>query len=480
MIVKSMSLEKAKQLYAEGKNEEAFHAFRQELATQPEKADFYTSFAKLLMDINQMPTAQKMVDMATKMQGVGVDTWLTRGQIYTRLQSVESAKQSFEEALKLDRNHENTALNQAYGTLLKDNLYDYQQAIGFLEMAEKTASNLSAIGLCYRELLDDATAEEYFIKAIEENKLFAPVYVYYLNLLLDKSRFDDFYQLHQKYYDENLRHTSVMDILNVGKVLCLYLENRIDEMEGVLEGSPFYTDSSWNNFEFKFVNILIAYRRYLLEVLAYRKENKLYDGEYAGKIHVIGDSHTLSYAWLTACNKLMVPHLIQGMKIRHTIVKEENHYRNTLKEILLGLEDGAAAILNIGEIDCRDGEGFLPYLLKNLQENPQQFVEKSVKQYVDYIKEAIGNKDIHITFSGVPAPKSSNLTGEKERQLRLDIIKTLNTVLEQRATEGGFQFISAYAPQKDGFGAEGAFIDDVHLKPEVYAEIIETTKGAAA
>lgn len=467
-----MTLETAKQLYAEGRQEEAFNEFRSLLANNPTSADFFTSFGKLLVDVDQIETAEKIAGTATKMPDVTAESWLLCGKIYIKLKNFNVAKGSFMEGLLLD--NENKDLHEELGLLLKNEFYDYQNAISHLEKAEQSARVISSMGLCYRGVFDDEKAEECFLKSIEKDKFFAPTYSYYLNLVIDKNDFNIFYKLYDRYFEENLANNHAMVLLNFGKALCLYLENKLDEASEAFNGGVFFPDNNWNSFELRSIHIMIAYRGYLAKLLRYTQETRgLYEGEEGGVIHVIGDSHSLSYAWLNINNKKVIPHLIMGCKIHHLIIEQENRYRNSFKSSMLELPDNSDVILSVGEIDCRDEEGFMPKLLNDDSLGYKSFIKSYVKKYIKLVKEIKKIKNLNIIISGVAAPNEIMFEeGTKEYELRLNIIKTLNKELEISAKNARLGFITTHNPQGNGLGNEDIFIDMVHIKPDIYYSLL--------
>jgi Tfp pilus assembly protein PilF len=457
-----MSLKKAKELVSQGQRQQAFTLFNDMLHEKPELADFYTSFAGVLLDMNQLDAAEKMAVEAVKKRGVNADTWLMCARVYVKMKSAVPAIKSFEEALIADEKHETTLAE--YGAFLHS-IRQHEKAINYLEKVQ-TPSSQAVLGLCYRELGDDERAEKTFLKTVEEYPDFAPVYVHYLGLCLDKNRYDDYHTFYQ-----NHAHKKVCII---GEAMTLYLENNLQNVSELLERSHFDVANKGTLMERKSLMNTLIYRQYLRDLLKFRAvHGDLYSGKGQEKIHVLGDSHTLSYAGLKIAEKEVIPQLIIGCKIWHLASEQPNHFKNTMKEKLNLLPKKAKVVLSIGEIDCRDDEGFLPYLLSS-QEAPEPFIRQTVVSYFSWLKEVTKDLDLHLYVTDVPATNGSIYApGTMQAELKLSIVETLNRVLSEEAENYGLTYKSLHLPSQNGWGVRTDFIDRFHLCPNKYIPLLE-------
>jgi Tfp pilus assembly protein PilF len=465
-----MTLQNAKELVKNGERQQALASFSQLLQTQPKEADFYTSFASLLFDMGEIVAAEKMASTATTQQNITADTWLMCAKIYTKAGYTDPAITSFTEALKLDEKHQETCFE--YGLFLKDK-HDYVQAVKYFSEVNTPTAKLY-LGLCYKYLGEDEKTQNTFLEIIKTDPLYAPVYSQYLNILVDAERFDDFMDLYDNTYIKKHEKTQAMAILNIGKALILYLQNKMENINELLEISHFDIPKLNIISERRYLLHMLIFRQCLRDLMKYKAKNpELYNGEVKERIHVIGDSHTLFSAWLKVNGKEIAPRLVMGCKIWHLADKNDNAFRKSFEKIMSGLAKNTKVILSVGEIDCRDDEGFLPFFLKTPDIKTDEFVKKTVKNYITWAKNIADKQPLNITICGVPAPNGSTYApNTPEGDLKLSIVKTINESLELFSKENNLGFITPYNDE-NGWGKKEDFIDRFHLKPQVYVGLLE-------
>jgi hypothetical protein len=124
----------------------------------------------------------------------------------------------------------------------------------------------------------------------------------------------------------------------------------------------------------------------------------------------------------------------------------------------------------IGEIDCREDDGILPYLFKNPNKSMSDVINKTIISYLEYIKNigAINNRKVII--QGIPSPRVERLailTPEKAEKL-CHLIILFNQTLKKYSIDNNFSFLNLYLTTSDlELGSSGRWhIDNYHLNSQ--------------
>lgn len=459
-------------MHRSGNMEGAFSAYKDILRTRPSDSDYYISFAELLMDLQQFDMAAKMAGMAMQMRDMNTGNWLRCARVYEAADALGLVEKCFEDALGSDGDKE--LLHREYGLFLMGRTTKHLLAIDHLEQGGDSAGMKNAIAFCYRVLRQDDKFKQYVLDAIAQDADFAPAYSQYLDFCLSNCLFDEYHEFYRQHIVEG-ETSPAMGVLRIGETLISYLEGNFDGLGSLIKDAEFDIPEGLHLSESKTLLIDLVYWLYLKDLLAYRKENLgLYEGEITGDIYVVGDSHILSYAWLNIQGKRAVPHLVKGCKLRHIAWERENMFKDVFKAMVQKLPDAATVVLNFGEIDCREDEGFIPFLLKHREMQYETLIPKTVSKYLYEADKLKKQKNLDVIICGIPAPYGTNLDPASEVvQLRLKIIPLLNEELAKGAKEKGLKFITPYVALENGFGDKEMFIDGFHMKPSVYADLLE-------
>lgn len=244
-----------------------------------------------------------------------------------------------------------------------------------------------------------------------------------------------------------------------------------------------YLDSAFNHFsktaksDDKFIE---PYAQLLDKLLKYRNANS---SEYAnGKnlpvLYVVGDSHSLSLA-NTKVNFRGVEYLakakiIIGCKAWHLSNKERNQYKWSFRNHLQSLPIGASVVINIGEIDCRLNEGIIRKH-KNSGNDLSESVSSLVSNYIDYVLEMCLPRDIKPFVCNIPLQLMGDekISAEDEK-LQKTVVAKFNQSLVDNCGGRAIQIldVDALAKNDDGTPRDEYHLDDFHLYPFVFAQLL--------
>jgi tetratricopeptide (TPR) repeat protein len=234
----------------------------------------------------------------------------------------------------------------------------------------------------------------------------------------------------------------------------------------------------------------LGYQHYLLELLDSRAANPaLYTDGPAARLHVIGDSHTLSPAHtrvsLDRTDHRVVPHTVIGAKAWHLapdINPIVTPQRTAFERLVDRLPHGEPIIAMFGEIDCRASEGLFPYLNAHPDQDREQFCRALAKSYVAYLSTTLAGNDRRVMVCGVPAPHpvQAHKLGEGSRQF-IDLVGFFNTCLGDATRHAGMIFLDPHqlTAADDGVANGDLHLDTVHLKPAVFQTLLAKSEVPA-
>lgn len=219
----------------------------------------------------------------------------------------------------------------------------------------------------------------------------------------------------------------------------------------------------------------LVFERYVLALLDYRERHpELYADSVCEDLHVVGESHSLSphgtIADVEGVLHRFVGHMIVGCKAWHLADPTANYFQRAFTAIVRNLPSSAKVIVTIGEIDCRPNEGIYP-LHKKRGVDPAGLIDNTVTGFVDFVVEAAAEKNLHVSFCGVPAPHRDRFSRlplpADEFGKYLDVVAGFNEKLEQVSVDRGCGFLDLYRMSVGDDGtADGRYhIDDTHLLP---------------
>ena len=227
----------------------------------------------------------------------------------------------------------------------------------------------------------------------------------------------------------------------------------------------------------------LGYQEYLEKLIEYRSANPaLYAGDPTARLHVVGDSHTLSPAHtrvsLDSIEHRVVAHPVIGAKAWH-LAPDVNPaitpQRKAFERLATGLPAGEPTIAMFDEIDCRASEGLFPFLDTHPEHDREQYCRGLAESYVGYLSATLRANERRIMVCGVPAPHpiQAHKVGETSH-LFVDLVRLFNRSLGEAAHEAGLVFLDSHnlTAADDGIATGDRHLDTIHLLPAVFQELL--------
>lgn len=225
---------------------------------------------------------------------------------------------------------------------------------------------------------------------------------------------------------------------------------------------------------------IIPFHKLISGLLDYEMENPdQYDGSaHLPLIYAIGDSHSLCLANRVlggGDNKFSGKSLfVSGCKAWHLGNTELNEYKYTFEKKCSLIPSGAYVIVLIGEIDCRVDEGILVNH-KKTNNDLDLSIRDVVENYVTYVDKILRSRKIVPVICNIPAPYV-NRPGliEDEKEEVCYVVEKFNEFLNEYAAMRKIRILDINSISKDKLGAAkpSAYIDNCHMKPSAYDELI--------
>lgn len=213
-------------------------------------------------------------------------------------------------------------------------------------------------------------------------------------------------------------------------------------------------------------------------LLAWRQANpQAYDGHAGSIVHVIGDSHVLSYAGLTVDGQgerqRMESHLVFGCKAWHLVRDEPSPYRAFFDATAARLPAGSTVLAVFGELDCRYKEGLMRVLRREPLTDWRAMTDALVTRYVTFMAETAQARGWTLWLASPPMTNvNTALILEGERGPFLGIIARFNERLREEATARGLPLVDVHGVTRDSDGTpvRRHFIDTNHVRPTALLE----------
>jgi tetratricopeptide (TPR) repeat protein len=198
-------------------------------------------------------------------------------------------------------------------------------------------------------------------------------------------------------------------------------------------------------------------------------------------LYVVGESHSLpahgavvSYRGRQMC---CMAQWIVGCKQWHLGNGKANKYRHKFDLVMAGLPPRSTVLLNIGEIDCRPGEGISKVWGESPKDSPEKLLESvchaTSTTYLQYVAEIGARYGHRLVIGGVPAPNipPGGLKPEAATQ-HAKLVRVFNETLKDLALSAKLDFLDVYTLTECGDGVTNGswHIDTHHLLPEAVIE----------
>jgi hypothetical protein len=217
------------------------------------------------------------------------------------------------------------------------------------------------------------------------------------------------------------------------------------------------------------------YWLYLEALLDWQQTQGGRDTAAMAALEVIGDSHCLSAAGLTAVHRgrrrRCRPHWIPGCKQWHLGNPQPNKYKHQLGRILQHLAPGSQVLLLIGEIDCRHDDGISRVLANHPERHADALIDDTVAGYLRHLIAAAAPYRHQLIIGGVPCDNlPPDLLPPAARQQHDRLIGAFNARLASRVQDAGLDFLDLQAATAASGGAR--HIDHFHLRPDALADAL--------
>ena len=451
----------------------AVDALETALSREPENPRFLSMLGEFKRQLGRLDEALRLLSRAIEIAPDSAEAWGNYGVALQQSERTTEAKTAYLQALKLDPQQAETQSN--LGVILKNegNLPEAEshlrRAIDLRPDFADAHSNLGAL-LVARGRIDEA--ENSFLQAISLQPGHAEAFIGMGTLLEFLGRLDELRTWMMKGLasvpDRPWRLASLL-------MICDWIEGR---REDVLMLSQKYKDALERERGQSSARNLLIFYDYLSRLAEFAKLNP---GHYVSQIpgertlQVIGESHSLALSGLGIewyGDKVQAQsRFVTGIKMFHLSTPGDNHYKQALSHQIRDLGKGAHVLVCIGEIDCRPNEGIWRYASKS-RVPISEVASRTVEGYCDWLAGALCKLSPKtVTIQGVPAPNYSlsKMTGD-ERSEFLEMIISVNRLLEKSALKNGWSFLNVFEATADGTGiSHGCWhIDKYHLKPGFY------------
>jgi tetratricopeptide (TPR) repeat protein len=171
-------------------------------------------------------------------------------------------------------------------------------------------------------------------------------------------------------------------------------------------------------------------------------------------IYVVGDSHVLPLAWHQWRGRLFYPKLTTGCKIWH--LRKSSHFypKHNFLNAIESIPAGAAVLMVIGEIDCRDG--FPVSVSRGRYDNIPQACAFTIKIYLKLLRQLVEQRGFRIYIHPVsPA---------------LDPTRSIVAIFNQLLADSIRRLSLTHSVYWLDFHSELLTDDQQHLRPECYLD----------
>jgi Flp pilus assembly protein TadD len=486
-------------LSALGEHENAQKSYRRAIKLDPAYPDAYLNLGTSQMNTGDYKFAEINLKNCLRYRPKCEKAFYNLGNLFEKLNRNKESDAAYKEAILINKNFAEAYRNLAN---LNANNRNFKEAISNYLMAIKCnhefAEVYSSLGVAYAECGDAKLSEENIAKSLElsphnpvtlSNKAFAlrilggdsiDVEKYFRmaisydskhnlaysglgRVLVDQGRLEEAILPYLNSYEIDINSYGLEDAVYVSVIRFLKNDHLgsqliLDKLSSVIQNSNNKISlNSKGYWEF-----LIR----LLPMINYK--NKLENH----KIHVIGESHALSYhnanLSIGGINLNVASHWIPGCKQWHLGNEQSNHYKRSFEKLINLIPRNEKLLLVIGEIDCRIFDGIIPFIKKNLESNYESVIYNTIIGYLRYVSKFSEVREHCLIISGIPAPNIdlSNLSKE-DTSLLVCLIRDFNKLLQAQCNHFGFDFLDVYAltNRGDGISNKKWHIDDFHLKP---------------
>lgn len=224
-------------------------------------------------------------------------------------------------------------------------------------------------------------------------------------------------------------------------------------------------------------SVFLTYHAILEGLLAWRDEHAdAYPGT-GEPVHVIGDSHVLSYGGLAVTmdgrERRLVGQLAFGCKAWHLVREAPSPYRGFYRAAAERIPRGATVIAAFGELDCRYKQGLMRVMRRDPSADWRAMTDALVARYVAFMVEEAAHRGWTLWLASPPMSNvNTELMKAGERKDFLGIIGRFNGALAAEAEGRGLPLLDVHGATSDDQGRPrfGHYIDSNHVRPTALLE----------
>ena len=454
--------------------DDAISAFHTALQSSSGDGKTYSNLGLSLEKTGRFDEAISAYRNAISLNPDDVEALNRLGNVYSQLKRLEEASAAFQRAL--DINPSSLATLNNLGIAFKDNgkldesIIAYRRALSISPERVEIMCNLAMVLLDTGQL---GEAETICQQAITYNPAYAATYKQLSDALHFQQRTADWDAMLDTALDQADLSADERNHLMISKTIIAWMHGDLNACESHQAMAKTILDCPPTD---KVTYSALGYYKFLQALLVFRQEHPSLYTEAADKhIHIIGDSHNLSYTdtviTFNGIRHKVVSHLIMGCKAWHLAQPGMNRFKASFDCVLQQLPRAATAIISIGEIDCRLNEGIFP-AHKKYQTELKSSIESLVHDFVHYVVDKAREKELKLVFYGVPAPHCSlSHVSKHDRQTFLQVLELFNSSLAETAASVDSIFIDVYGQTvtENGLADGRHHIDAFHLSPDFLA-----------
>ncbi len=525
---KEQIINQAFKFHSQGNTSEAAKYYQQLINQGCNDHSVYSRYGEILKDNGKLNEAEKYLRKAIKLNSYNSNDRKNLGSILIQYGQLDEAKIETEKAIELNPNFDKAHLNLGVIFRSKGQLKEAEISTRkAIEINPDLAMAHSNMGVISKDLGKLQEAENSYRKAIEINPDCADIHYNLGGILIDLGKSQEAELSLRKAIE--LKPDFAGAYLNLGDVLRALgkLQEAELSLRKAIELKPSFTNAylnlaylfqergNYKNSNKTFTNILSLETTNIndkLKVLTQLHLNSLIEGKFSkfdqisnyakqlnnkqssfdkydfvfklglelkdqkeqsnySNLTHIGDSHCMSFSHqftiLKSKKRKLIPLYIRGAKAWHFANKKMNLWKASFTEQIKNHNYSKELLISFGELDCRKGEGILPFSIKYNKEI-FEVCKKTINGYLNYMENHLGSLYSNRYYFGIPAPVGAEGVKDELDKKRIELIRVYNALLKKEVLSRGSSFLDVYELTADKNGENNILYmcDDIHLSPK--------------